>query len=117
MRGPSQTVDGLTWWPVQVTLANRRTVDEWAAQAVGGTTLLSAAAPERLSSEELKEWLTRVVTNVIHQRRASMNINGKHYIQQFLAAVQVGQVTNDAAADRACVSKRQKWPTANCTGV
>jgi hypothetical protein len=28
-----------------------------------------------------------------------MNVNGKHYIQQFLAAAQAGQVTNDAAAD------------------
>jgi hypothetical protein len=28
-----------------------------------------------------------------------MNINGKHYIQQFLAAAQAGQVTNDAAAE------------------
>jgi hypothetical protein len=43
VRGPSQTVDGLTWWPVQVTLAATRTVDGWAAQAVGGTTLLSAS--------------------------------------------------------------------------
>lgn len=45
--GAATLADGLTWWPVRVTLADGRTLEGWAAERVGDAPLLSAveAAP------------------------------------------------------------------------
>jgi hypothetical protein len=40
--GAATLADGLTWWPVRVTLADGRTLEGWAAERVGDVQLLSA---------------------------------------------------------------------------
>jgi murein DD-endopeptidase MepM/ murein hydrolase activator NlpD len=42
--GAAVVADGLTWWPVQASLADGRTVEGWAAEAVPAGVLLSAQA-------------------------------------------------------------------------
>jgi hypothetical protein len=43
--GAAQDVDGLTWWPVRVTLPDGAALEGWVAQAVGDIPLMAAQNP------------------------------------------------------------------------
>lgn len=76
--GAAMIADGLTWWPLRVTLADGRTLEGWAAERVGEELLLAADGDEPTPALPPPHPVIPVTPHIARSNRLGFYLHSTH---------------------------------------